>query len=85
MEYVCITDGRKITSVLTGLIQVGGEAAIKPVDPEQVHVAKSLNWSISAITVPIPNMSPTVYVISVRQKLVRWKPTQRTRTFRVAT
>ena len=32
VEYVCTPDGRKITSVLTGLVGLGG-AATKPVGP----------------------------------------------------
>ena len=29
VEYVCTADGRKITSVLTGLVRRGGKAATK--------------------------------------------------------
>ena len=33
VEYVCTTDGRKITSILTGLVRLGGKAATKHVGP----------------------------------------------------
>ena len=33
MECVCTTDGRKITSVLTGLVRLVEKAAIKRVGP----------------------------------------------------